>query len=280
MLLTAAAMWLVPEAAMSARPVRRYTLSIALPPAGEGPPLPVPEGPAGRPLVVLDPGHGGHDPGALGGDGVREKDVTLTLARDVRAALLRRGRVRVALTRESDRYLLLGERPALARQVGAQLMVSIHADAAPDPSASGGVTLYTLSDVASDAVAAEMARRENRVDVVRGVNLSGVDAAASPILLDLAQRSSGAAASAFVERVRRAGEGVLPFRPDYHRSAGFAVLKAPDLPAVLIEVGYITNAADRARMTSVSGRRAFAETLAAAIELHLAATRRGSIAGT
>ena len=156
--------YLPPAAHRSAPPRSRYNITVPLDPPTIGPPRPKIYGPKGRPLVVIDAGHGGHDPGAISPHGgKREKDVTLAVARAIRDELVAAGRVRVALTRENDRFLVLRERSAIARNLGADLFVSIHADSAGAPSASGA-TIYTLSEVASDREAAQLAQRENKAD--------------------------------------------------------------------------------------------------------------------
>ncbi len=250
------------------RPLSRYSITIAIPPARPGVPPPRILGPAGRPLVVIDPGHGGHDPGAVSDDGKREKDLTLDLARALRDALLASGRVRVALTRDDDSFLVLQERAEIARALKAGLFISIHADSAPGIDA-GGATIYTLSEVASGKAAAALAARENRADILNGVDLGKENDAVSSILIELAQRETMGASSRFADLIHREGNAI-PFRKDYHGMAGFAVLKAPDMPAVLFEAGYISSAADVARLTSAAGRNAIANTLRRAIEIHFA----------
>lgn len=246
----------------------RHSVEIDIPPIRPKDPLPRISGPAGRPLVVLDPGHGGFDPGAIGPDGVREKDVTLSLAKSIRNDLVKAGRVRVALTREDDRFLVLDERSAIARAMKAGLFISIHADSSPTPGATGA-TLYTLSEVASGREAAALAARENRADVINGVNLGGQSSAVSSILIDLAQRETMNASARFAELVKRENKKI-PFKRDYHQMAGFVVLKAPDTPAVLLEAGYINNPDDVARLKSQEGRDAIAGALRRAIDIHFA----------
>ncbi|MBU6208098.1 MAG: N-acetylmuramoyl-L-alanine amidase, partial [Alphaproteobacteria bacterium] len=172
-------------------PPPRAGSSIAkLTPAGAPLPRPHIYGPAGRPLVVIDPGHGGQDPGAINPvTGQREKDVTLATAKKIRDVLLASGRVRVALTREDDHFIILRERSAIARNLGANLFISIHADSEPGSDAHGA-TVYTLSETASDKEAQALAARENKADIVHGVNLNGESADVTSILLDLAQRET------------------------------------------------------------------------------------------
>ncbi len=263
----------LPPAAFRARPPRgRGELTVRLPRATPANQMELPEiqGPRGRPLVVIDAGHGGHDPGAISPFGnVYEKDVVLAIALATRDALLASGRVRVALTRDDDRFLVLRERYEIARRLGGELFISIHADSAPNTNASGA-TIYTLSEVASDAETARLARRENAADIINGVNLGGEDDDVRSILIDLTQRETMNISARFASLLRREGGDHMPFRNDYHRFAGFAVLKAPDMPSVLFESGYLTNAQDARRLFSREGQRAIARGLAEAIETHFA----------
>jgi N-acetylmuramoyl-L-alanine amidase len=237
-------------------------------------PLPEIAGPAGRPLVVLDAGHGGRDPGASSPDGdISEKDITLALALEMRDALLASGRIRVALTRDDDRSLPLRARYEMARSLRAGLFISIHADAGPNEQARGA-TIYTLSEVASDPEAAELARRENGADL-GGLTLSG-DAGADSILIDLAQRESMQISAEFARLLHRESVAKLPFRDQHHRFARLIVLKAPDVPSVLFESGYLTNPDDRRFLMSESGRKTIAEAMRRAIELHFARQLGGS----
>jgi N-acetylmuramoyl-L-alanine amidase len=258
-----------PPTAHSAKPPRsRFSLTIPLDPPMPGVPRPQILGRANRPLVVIDAGHGGHDPGAVAAGGAREKDVTLAMAKAIRDELLLGGRVRVALTRDDDTFLILQERAEIARGLRADLFISVHADAAGATEATGA-TVYTLSEVASNARAAQLAARENKADVINGVNLSKADAGVSSILIDLAQRETINASSRFAALLKRETRGVR-FRDDFHQMAGFAVLKAPDMPAVLLEVGYISNVYDLARITSREGRTAIAQGLRRAVDVHFA----------
>jgi N-acetylmuramoyl-L-alanine amidase len=245
------------------------TVTITLAPPLPAAPLPGVSGPAGAPLIVIDPGHGGHDPGAKSDTGEQEKDLTLALALAVRDALARGRQVRVALTRGDDRFLALQERSDMARRLGAALFLSIHADSAGEDDAAHGATLYTLSDEASDAEAAALAARENKADIVKGVNLGGRPDEVASILIDLAQRESQEEAVAFARRLQREAAEALPFRRDYLRKAALVVLKAPEVPSVLFETGYITNEADRSLLASDEGRARVAGAAARAIERHL-----------
>jgi N-acetylmuramoyl-L-alanine amidase len=222
------------------------------------------------PLVVIDPGHGGRDPGAASPFGdAREKDITLALARSIRDDLVRSGRVRVALTRDDDDYLALEERYGIARRLGADLFISIHADAAPLNDQARGATVYTLSEVASDREAAQLAARENEADLIGGARLSP-DPGVNLILIDLAQRESMDVSAEFARLLFREAAPIFPFRPEWHRFAAFVVLKAPDIPSVLFESGYLTNEVDAAFVQSPQGREQIAEGMRRAIEAHFA----------
>ena len=227
------------------------------------------QGPAGRPLVVIDAGHGGHDPGSISPHGgVREKDVTLAIATRVRDRLLATGRMRVALTRDDDRYLVLQDRFAIARKLGAQLFVSIHADSAANEEARGA-TVYTLSEVASDREAARLASRENRANIINGIDLSDQGNDVTDILIGLTQRETMNVSARFADVLHRESAGVL-FKPGFHRFASLMVLKAPDVASVLYETGYMSNAGDVAWLTSDAGRSAIADGLARAASAHFA----------
>ena len=228
-------------------------------------------GPAGRPLVVIDPGHGGRDPGAISPFGQRrEKDVTLELARAIGRELLASGRVRVALTRNDDRYIIHRERYEIARRLGAGLFISVHADAAPASDVARGATIYTLSEVASDRQAALLAEQENKSDIIAGVDLGGQHADVNRILIDLAQRESMDASAEFARLLRREASAFFPFRTDYHRFASLLVLKAPDIPSILFESGYLTNATDARYIQSPEGQKQIAVGIRRAVEAHFA----------
>jgi len=223
-----------------------------------------------RPLVVIDAGHGGHDPGAISPHGdAREKNVTLAIAKAIRDRLVAGGRVRVALTRDSDKFLVLEERYGIARRLGADLFMSIHADAAGNETASGA-TVYTLSEVASDREAAKLAARENKANIINGVNLGGATRDVSSILIDLTQRETMNVSADFAKLLHRESSQKMAFRKIPHRYASFVVLKAPDTPSVLFETGYLTNKDDVAFLNSRQGRTKVASGVASAIESHFA----------
>jgi N-acetylmuramoyl-L-alanine amidase len=227
-----------------------------------------PDDPA-RPLVVIDAGHGGRDPGSTGG-GVREKDVVLAIARSLRAELLEAGGIRVAMTREDDRIVPLADRPEIARQLGADLFLSIHADSAGERADVAGASIYTLSNEASSEAAARFAERENDADRVNGIVIEGENETVSAILVELSQSRTQDEATEFASLIAREGEGRIAFHPQARRSAALAVLRAPDVPGVLFESGFVTNRDDRARLTTEKGREAYAKVLARAIRVFFA----------
>lgn len=230
-----------------------------------------------RPLVVIDPGHGGSDPGAISpASGRPEKGVTLAIARAIHAELAASPRVRVALTRSDDRPLTLPQRYEIARRLGAALFVSIHADAAPRNDKAQGATIYTLSEVASDREAALLAERENGPAIAGAADLSA-DAGVNRILIDLAQRETMARSADFARLLHREASPLFPFQSDYHRFAALVVLKAPDIPSVLFESGYLTNREEEAMLHSPERQQRIALGMRKAIETHFA--RRALAAG-
>ena len=262
----------VPTLAMALREGRRYEVSVPIGPARRGVPLPVIHGAADPrlPLVVIDAGHGGHDPGAISPDGRhREEEITLAIARAIRDDLVATGRVRVALTRDRDEYLVLEERYGIARRLGADLFVSIHADAAENPEATGA-SIFTLSEVASDREAQRLAARENRANILNGVDLGGQPNDVRSILIDLTQRETMNLSADFARTLQRTAAGDIPFRTASHRFAGFVVLKAPDMPSILLETGFISNPRDAERIASRAGQQAIARGMRNAVLTHFA----------
>jgi len=251
-----------------ARP--RYKVSVPVPRPAKAAKLPKVQGDASRPLVVIDAGHGGLDPGAINAEtGLREKDVTLKVARAIRDALLDGGRVRVALTRDDDRFLVLRERFGVARRLKADLFISVHCDSAGTERASGA-SVYTLSEVASDKEAARLAARENKADIIGGVDLGQDGADVSSILIDLTQRETMNASAGFARLLGREAKPLVPLKPNFHRMASLMVLKAPDMPSILFETGYISNASDAAFLDSKDGREKIADSVRRAVEVHFA----------
>ena len=221
----------------------------------------------GRPIVLIDPGHGGRDPGAPGISGTtQEKDLALAMSRELADLLEKRGRVRVALTREQDRYLTLEQRAGIARRLQAALFLSIHMDSAPNPLAKGA-TIYSLSDVASSAEAARFAEAENGSD---GALSSETDDLVRALLSDVALREQMEESAGLAERLLRRAAGRVELRPRPHQFAAFHVLRRAETPAVLVEAGYISNAEDEAALMTKEGRAPLVLALAQAIEADIA----------
>ena len=261
--------WGKGAAADTPPPRGRVRVSVPVPPPAAGVALPRVEGEADRPLVVIDAGHGGVDPGAINPDtGLREKDVTLRIARAIRTALLDSGRVRVALTRDDDRYILHRERFGMARRLKADLFISIHCDSVGEGTPSGA-TAYTLSDVASDKEAARLAARENKADVIAGVNLDR-NADVSSLLIDLTQRETMNASAGFARLLGREARPLIPTKADFHRTASLLVLKAPDMPSILFETGYLSTPSDAAFLDSREGRARIAQSVQRAVDVYFA----------
>lgn len=218
-----------------------------------------------RPLVVaLDPGHGGVDPGAEIG-GLVEKDLMLTFAREVREALLRAGAGQVVLTREDDSFVPLEERVTIARAAGADLFISLHADSLETGQAHGA-TVHTLAGQASDRASALLAERHNRADLLAGLDLSGQEDEVALVLMDLARTEtaprSGRLARHLVEQIRAMG---APLNGRPRRSAAFSVLKAPDIPSVLLEAGFLSSERDSRNLRDPAWRARMGEAIARAV---------------
>lgn len=229
----------------------------------------------GRPLVVIDPGHGGIDPGASAPDGQLEKDIALAVGKVLAETLRKSGRYDALMTREDDVFLKLSERVEFARRVGADLFVSLHADSLAAPLALPnqgvrGMAVYTLSERASDEEADALARKENRADIIAGVDLSGEADDVTLILIDLAQRQTMADSALMGRALTEAIKSSTPLVKNPQRQANFRVLKAPDVPSMLIELGYLTSAEDLARITSPEWQAALAEGLVIAADSHFA----------
>ena len=221
--------------------------------------------PRGLPVVAIDAGHGGIDPGTLGANGVLEKDITLAVARELRDALEATGRYHVVLTRNDDVFLALRERVGLAREAGAELFVSLHADSVAQRGVRGA-SVYTLSNSASDKEAESLAARENRADVIGGLDLARQSSDVAAILISLAQRESMNLSATFANLLIPQFSRDWSLLNNTHRFAGFAVLKAPDVPSVLVEMGYLSNPADEQALSRPSTRRPLIEAMARGID--------------
>jgi N-acetylmuramoyl-L-alanine amidase len=234
-----------------------------------------------RPLVVLDPGHGGIDNGTKGPGGeIIEKTIVLDFAERLRQRIEKTGKYRVLMTRTDDTFIPLGERVHMARNAGAALFVSIHADSLPKKEGDAqGATVYTLSETATDSEAARLAEQENRADVIAGVDLKDEPDDVAGILLDLAQRETKTFSVQFAHRLVSELKGATRLHKNPLKSAGFKVLRAPDVPSVLVELGYVSNKEDLQSLLSDTWRDRTAASLAQAIDTyfstHVAGTRAG-----
>src|SRR3954452_3600079 len=235
----------------------------------------------GRPLIVIDPGHGGPDTGTIAASGEMEKTIVLDFAQALSEKLEKNGKYRVAMTRTDDRFVALGERVRMARAQGAALFVSIHADALASRRETDvrGATVYTVSDTASDDEAARLADDENKADAIAGVDLSAEPEEVADILIDLTQRET----KNFSAHFARAVVGELKNAAKLHKhplkAAGFKVLKAPDVPSVLIELGYVSNKQDLKLMTSDGWRERASGAVAQAVTTYFSTRLAGSSPG-
>lgn len=211
-------------------------------------------------VIVIDPGHGGVDPGAIGITGTYEKRITLATAKVVKRVLEKSGRYKVVLTRERDVFLRLRDRFEVAHSVGASLFLSLHADSLPRRSVRGA-SIYTLSDRASDKEAEALAAKENKADIIAGADLSDYPAEVSSILIDLAQSDTNEESWHFAEMLVGEMDGRIKILRNTHRFAGFAVLKSPNVPSLLIELGYLSNRSDEKLLRTKS----YMENLAGAL---------------
>jgi len=220
-----------------------------------------------RPLIVLDPGHGGIDNGTKGSGGELEKDVVLAFAQTLREKLDSSGKYRVAMTRTDDTFIPLAERVRFARSRSAGLFISVHADALPRREGQAeGATVYTLSENASDAEAARLAEAENKADVIAGVDLTTEPDDVANILVDLAQRETKTFSMQFARTVVGELKTAARLHKNPLKSAGFKVLLAPDVPSVLVELGYMSTKDDLKQLTSASWRAKTAQALAQAVD--------------
>ncbi|MGO9817641.1 MAG: N-acetylmuramoyl-L-alanine amidase family protein [Acidocella sp.] len=222
----------------------------------------------GKPLIMLDPGHGGHDPGAIAPDGEFEKHITLATGLDLRRALLRTGRYRVAMTRSKDVFVTLEGRVAAAVKANASLFLALHCDHLPDPDMRGA-SVFTLSDNASDTLAASIANDENNSDSAPG-QITGVSPQVANILASLETRATKIGSQSLAQDIQDSFQGIVPLLPDPHRSANFAVLRDPSTPATLLEMGCLTNKLDEQRLRDPKQRKLLTEHLTLAIDQYFA----------
>ena len=229
-----------------------------------------------RPLVMLDPGHGGLDTGTKGPSGQEEKDIVLTFAQRLRERLEKSGKYRVLLTRSDDTFVALADRVRIAREAGATLFVSIHADSLPHGEGDAqGASIYTLSDTATDSEAARLAEKENRADVIAGVDLKSEPDDVAGILIDLAERETKSLSTQFAHKLADEMKSATRMHKKPLKSAGFRVLRAPDIPSVLVELGYVSNRQDLQLLLSEPWRNRTADSMAQAIETFLSSQTAG-----
>lgn len=241
---------------------RTAQLSAAPPPA----PPPTTKKTNKKPLIIIDPGHGGVDPGAIGANGVYEKNVVLALSKELKKQLEATGQYRVQMTRHDDTFIKLSNRVKYARKHHGDLFVSIHADSLRDPDVSGA-SVYTLSEKASDAQTAKLAARENKADLIAGIELEVEDEAVMDILIDIARRDTQNQSKFFANTLVSSfkSSGIKTLKTT-HRFANFAVLKAPEIPSVLVEAGFMSNKAEANRLNTGAHRKKIANSLKKGID--------------
>jgi N-acetylmuramoyl-L-alanine amidase len=232
---------------------------------------------ADRPLIMLDPGHGGEDPGAIAPDGVFEKHITLASALDLRQALEQTGRYRVAMTRTHDVYIPLDDRVADAMNQNASLFLSMHCDHLPDADLRGA-SVFTLSNDASDTLAAGLAQDENGVASL-GDPMAGTSPQVADILASLETRATKIGSQSLALDLQTSFRGIVPLLPDPKRAANFAVLRDPSTPAALLEMGCLTNKLDETRLRSPAERTKLAQRITLAINSYFDNDAERRIAG-
>jgi N-acetylmuramoyl-L-alanine amidase len=223
-----------------------------------------------RPLIMIDAGHGGTDPGAIAATGVFEKDIVFSFAQALVARLEASGRYRVRMTRDRDVFVPLSERVRLAREAGADLLVSIHADSISSAPQVRGATVYTGSEKATDAESAKLAERENRADVAAGTEMVEGPAQVADILQELTLRETRSFSSGFAKGLMAQLGPVMELSPKPHREAGFVVLRSPDVPSVLVELGYLSSKRDLDLLQSESWRTEVTGAMGKAIDAFFA----------
>lgn len=231
---------------------------------------------SGKKIIVLDPGHGGKDPGAIGYSGMYEKNITLAMGKELKKMLEDTGRYKVYLTRSTDIFIPLRDRVKISRKHKADLFISLHADSTKNRSAKG-LSVYTLSEKASDKEAEALAERENKADVIDGLNLVEHSKEVSDILINLAQRETMNRSSEFATFMVQEMRSAAKLVNDTHRFAGFAVLKAPDVPSVLLEMGYLSNRTEERLLKQQSYRRKLAKATTRAVNRYFDNMKHASL---
>jgi N-acetylmuramoyl-L-alanine amidase len=241
---------------------------VAMPAFGAMIPPTKPKSGGSKFLIALDAGHGGKDPGAIGVDGTEEKEITLKMALELKKLLERTGRYDVLLVRKDDTLIPLRKRIEIAREAGADLFISLHADH-NDNKHQRGASVYTLSETASDTEAAALATRENKEDLITGVDLSHQSQMVTSILIDLAQRETKNLSARFASYVTKQLSTTTRMVYSSHRFAGFAVLKSPDVPSILVELGYLSNELDEKELVSSRFRGRLGKAILRAIDQYV-----------
>lgn len=226
-----------------------------------------------KPLIVIDAGHGGPDPGTSGPEGNDEKDLVLEYAKTLKAKLLKTGQYRVMLTREDDTFIHLRKRVDIARKAGASMFISLHADSAPEEDARG-LSVYTVSERASDKEAEALAARENKADVLSNMNLSDESRDVADILISLAQRDTMNRSATLADVLVLSLRDKVHLVSNSHRFAGFAVLKAPDVPSALIEIGFLSNGSEEQLLLSKAYREKVTSGIAAGVDRYFSVEKK------
>lgn len=227
-----------------------------------------------KPLIVIDAGHGGKDPGAIGAHKTLEKHITMAYARDLQKALLRTGDYNVALTRHNDDYVYLHDRVRMAREATGDIFISLHADSAAEDYAKG-LSVYTVSEKSSDAEAEKLARKENAADEIGGIKFAEDNPEIADILIDLASRQTRIQSNRLAEIIaEEAKKTKIHLIKNPNRYAGFRVLKAPDIPSVLVEIGFLSNVEDEALLQQPKHRNKISKMLVRAIDTFIAEQKK------
>ena len=230
----------------------------------------------GKRIIAIDPGHGGVDPGTIGIGKTYEKNVTLAMARQLKKTLEATGRYKVVMTRSRVIFVRLRDRVAVARDAGADLFISVHADSVVNRK-TRGLSVYTLSEKASDKEAAKLAAKENKADLIAGIDLSTESTDVTSILLDLAQRETMNQSALFATDLVKELRREVKLLRNTHRFAGFAVLKAPDMPSVLVEAGFLSNRQDERNLLSTKYRQGLANAILRGVDRHFSGVEQALI---
>ncbi len=230
----------------------------------------------GKRIIAIDPGHGGVDPGTIGIGKTYEKNVTLAMARQLKKTLEATGRYKVVMTRSRDIFIRLRDRVAVARDAGADLFISVHADSVVNRK-TRGLSVYTLSEKASDKEAAKLAAKENKADLIAGIDLSAESTDVTSILLDLAQRETMNQSALFATDLVKELRREVKLLRNTHRFAGFAVLKAPDMPSVLVEAGFLSNRQDERNLLSTKYRQGLSNAIVRGVDRHFSGVEQALI---